>query len=133
MAPPRARNEGREKTAEEHICRWEGRKCVRVHGSESERARNPHVNASISACRCVDVCAQAEARAPPGTCDHTQRSNIWQRTAELQHNKWFSQRRQSSSKPAEREIIILDVGLKPSLRFFLCSLADSFTCAALDS
>lgn len=92
MAPPRARNEGRDRTAEEHICRWEGRKCACVDGSESERAcvrvcAYPHANASILACRCVmcvNVRAQPEARAPPGTCDHTQRSNIWQQTAELQ-------------------------------------------------
>lgn len=59
--------------------KWE---CVCVYKSPCE-----WFNFNMQVCDasvCVNVCAQAEARAPPETSDHTQHSNIWQQTAKLQ-------------------------------------------------
>lgn len=50
MGPPRARNEGRDEPAEEHICRWEeGGKCVYVCVWMGVRV-------SVHACVCISTC-----------------------------------------------------------------------------
>lgn len=101
---------------------------------------NPHVNDSTLTCRCVMqvcvwMCAHKQRR------EHHQRPVITRNTptsgSRLQScsKQMGSLRRQTSSKPAEREIIILDAGLKPPPPDItpLSYLADSFTAAPLSS
>lgn len=101
---------------------------------------NPHVNDSTLTCRCVMqvcvwMCAHKQRR------EHHQRPVITRNTptsgSRLQScsKQMGSLRRQTSSKPAEREIIILDAGLKPPPPDItpISNLADSFTAAPLSS
>lgn len=84
---------------------------------------------------CVWMCAHKQRR------EHHQRPVITRSTptsgSRLQScsKQMGSLRRQTSSKPAEREIIILDAGLKPPPPDItpLSYLADSFTAAPLSS
>lgn len=84
---------------------------------------------------CVWMCAHKQRR------EHHQRPVITRNTptsgSRLQScsKQMGSLRRQTSSKPAEREIIILDAGLKPPPPDItpISNLADSFTAAPLSS
>lgn len=75
MAP--LRNEGRDEAVEEQhlqVAREETCVCVLVHSSVQV----------CGASACGSVCTSRGRERHRGTCDHTQRSNIWQQTAELQ-------------------------------------------------
>lgn len=86
----------------------------------------------VQVCECECVCAQAEARSPPGTCDHTQHSNIWQQTCGAAANKWAcSAGSPPPDPPTEREGERLSYCTTaynlPS--FVLVSGVDRLTCA----
>lgn len=109
------------------------RVCVCVYKSPCE-----WFNFNMQVCDasvCVWMCAHKQRR------EHHQRPVITRNTptsgSRLQScsKQMGSLRRQTSSKPAEREIIILDAGLKPPPPDItpLSYLADSFTAAPLSS
>lgn len=110
--------------------KWE---CVCVYKSPCE-----WFNFNMQVCDasvCVWMCAHKQRR------EHHQRPVITRNTptsgSRLQScsKQMGSLRRQTSSKPAEREIIILDAGLKPPPPDItpISNLADSFTAAPLSS
>lgn len=93
--------------------------CVEV-GVDVHVCVCPHTRA----CRCVMVCTQAGASAPPGTGDHTQNApTSGSRLTELRlTNGPAAQAAPPPKDPAEGEIIIPDDGLRACA---LCSLPSS--------
>lgn len=147
MDPPRARTEGRDETAEEHICRLEGRKCVCVcvhvciHVWIEVRVgvhvcAYPHVNASTLACRCAMwVCeCMCTSRGESTTRDLRSHATLQHLAADgrAAANKWARSAGRPPPNPL-RERLSFWTQASNLPCFILSCVADSFTSAAQHS